>query len=421
MWTPQQTEHFQQLLDHFGYPKNWLGTQLKKYPFLFDQPPVLSRPPRKPAALESNPDLLNTTYTIDELSTTDLDDAFTVLEVSESRFRWVLHITDVASQVPATDPKMPAIIEQTASVYFPECPLELLPHELSNEALSLQAAPQKLVLSYEFVWTPETGPQLTDLRVECIQIDHNLSYQQANRLLRKEGGPGWRRLEQWIADHIPKQSPPRAFWKVSGNPQTEVQIQQVNRESPAHRLVEYFAVQANHRVSEWVSQQGIPGIFRSQRPRVQNPEKQESFFSTTPTPHPRMEVDVYGYHTSPLRRTVDLIQQQQLRAALTATPLPYSEDDIIPHLELFNRREQQYRQLENTLRQYWKFHYLLQNQGHLFQVKAYPSHKRGKLQFYFPEIGFRYLVRASGNPDDLPQQIQILDGDWEQETLYWGE
>src|SRR5699024_8259760 len=104
----------------------------------------------------------------------------------------------------------------------------------------------------------------------------------------------------------------------------------------------------------------IPGIYRSQQ---FGRAKQ----TTHAVPHQSMGVPQYAWMTSPLRRYVDLLNQQQLICAIehgVSAPLvaPYKpkDMDLLVVMTSFDTLIQQWRNFQDTVERFWALRWLQQ-------------------------------------------------------------
>jgi exoribonuclease-2 len=102
-----------------------------------------------------------------------------------------------------------------------------------------------------------------------------------------------------------------------------------------------------------------------------------SAYSAAPSPHAGLGLALYARATSPLRRYVDLVIHQQLRAYLRDEK-PLSAQAIIERIGAAEAVEDSVRQTERLCREHWTLVYLLQHpewRGEGILVDTY--HDRG--------------------------------------------
>jgi exoribonuclease-2 len=83
---------------------------------------------------------------------------------------------------------------------------------------------------------------------------------------------------------------------------------------------------------------------------------------TVPAPHEGIGVPHYTWCTSPLRRYVDLVNQQQLIAAARGEPPPYpaNDADLFGIVSSFDAVYAQYAEFQERLERYWCLRWLKQ-------------------------------------------------------------
>jgi exoribonuclease-2 len=83
---------------------------------------------------------------------------------------------------------------------------------------------------------------------------------------------------------------------------------------------------------------------------------------TVPAPHESMGVPHYAWCTSPLRRYVDLVNQQQLIAAVRggAPPYPVGDAELYGIVSAFDAAYASYAEFQERLERYWCLRWLRQ-------------------------------------------------------------
>jgi len=84
--------------------------------------------------------------------------------------------------------------------------------------------------------------------------------------------------------------------------------------------------------------------------------------STTAAPHEGIGVAYYSWCTSPLRRYVDLVNQQQLIAAVRGDPAPYAPNDadLFGIVSAFEAAYATYAEFQERLERFWCLRWLQQ-------------------------------------------------------------
>ena len=115
----------------------------------------------------------------------------------------------------------------------------------------------------------------------------------------------------------------------------------------------------------------MPGIYRTQSSyrivKEQEDENQQlpenirvepARLTTVVGTHAGLGCDAYMHVTSPIRRFVDLITQQQLKKLIKKEEPVFTSEDMMRWSEGITLRQRKYNRAEKIILQYWKFRYL---------------------------------------------------------------
>jgi exoribonuclease-2 len=145
-----------------------------------------------------------------------------------------------------------------------------------------------------------------------------------------------------------------------------VTIRPRRRGAPLDLIVAELMILANSHWAGWLAELKRAGIYRSQTlQRVGGrwlPGRVR--MSTVPAPHESLGVSQYSWCTSPLRRYVDLVNQQQLIAAARGAAAPYlpNDADLYGIVSSFDAAYALYGEFQERLERYWCLRWL-QQQG----------------------------------------------------------
>jgi exoribonuclease-2 len=129
---------------------------------------------------------------------------------------------------------------------------------------------------------------------------------------------------------------------------------------------------------------------------------QRSQLSTVPAPHGGLGLDRYSQVTSPLRRYLDLVMHQQLRAYLQGLPL-LDEQHILERVGAAESMAGSVRQAERLSYKHWTLVYLLQQpdwQGRGVIVEK----QRSREVVLIPELD---LITYMHLREDLPLNTEL--------------
>ncbi len=218
------------------------------------------------------------TLTIDAPVTLDLDDALSVLPVqSDGSIRVLISIADVDAFVqPGSELDREARARGT-SVYLPDRVIPMFPRELSEDGASLLPGAERAALTVELRIDPEGRIRAVDIQETVIRSNARVSYEAAAAFLddgvEEEVPAEVRATLRWLRAAAGRLSAVRAGRgglafvreeaRLTFDPGTrEPSSIEATVETSAHRLVERLMVAANEAVAGWLSERGLPALYR---------------------------------------------------------------------------------------------------------------------------------------------------------------
>jgi ribonuclease R len=218
------------------------------------------------------------TVTIDAATTTDIDDALSVIPPgADGALRVLVSIADVDAFVPEG-----SVLDQEArlrgtSVYLAGRVLPMLPEVLSSDAASLHPGRERPALTAELRLDPEGRVTAVDIYPSLIRSHARLTYDAVAELFHagasSEVPEAVVSTLRWLRTAAARLSAVRAARGgvdlgrdeayVSFDPATrEPTAIEPRGENEAHRLVERLMVAANEGVAAWLHDRGLPGVYR---------------------------------------------------------------------------------------------------------------------------------------------------------------
>ncbi len=294
-------------------------------------------------------------FSIDDATTTEIDDAFSVSFPENGNLRIGIHIAAPALGIPAGSCIDLYALKMLSTIYIPGRKFTMLPGEgidaftLSENAICPVASLYiEVNANFEVVSTRNALERIeivSNLRHETMESDKRFEREMgilldfANKLESARGKTG--NLNQ-----------------VDYNFHVEndrIAISERKRGSPLDKVVSELMIYANTEWARQLSEKGFPAIYRSQN----NGKVRQDI---KPAPHQGLGVSQYAWTTSPLRRYVDLVNQRQLVAMIRDTAPAYEtgSDEIPVIMRDFDQAYEIYNGFQRTMERYWCLRWLLQ-------------------------------------------------------------
>ena len=144
-----------------------------------------------------------------------------------------------------------------------------------------------------------------------------------------------------------------------------VSISTRQRGAPLDLIVAEAMILANSTWGQWLAEHGVPGIYRSQASMAPGVKVR---MGTKALPHAGLGVPAYAWSTSPLRRYTDLVNQWQIiacvrhgRTAALAAPFKPKDADLFSVISSFDSAYSAYNGYQAGIERYWTLKYLQQN------------------------------------------------------------
>lgn len=351
-------------------------------------------------------------FSIDDDSTTEVDDALSVQNLPDGGRRIGIHIAAPALAVQAGDAMEKIIFQRQSTAYFPGGKITMLPDEWVA-AFSLDEGKTQPAVSIYFDVDAEWRVGRPECKIERVAIADNLRIQTIephfNRETGLEGGNAFPHHDDlaWfyrLAVELQKQ---RGKYEPDRLPQYDygiellsdgqVQISRRERGSPIDTLVSEMMILANSTWAEMLHDNGLPGLFRVQ------PALGKVRMSTKSEPHIGMGVQHYGWFTSPLRRAADYVNQKQLISLIDpAAEARFKNGDpgLFAEVGNFESAYTAYQDFQRDLESYWSLVWLEQQNAVETQAQI--------LKEDLVRIdGLPLVVRATGIPPELPPRTTV--------------
>ena len=355
-----------------------------------------------------------TAFSIDDESTTEVDDALSLTDLGNGTKRVGIHIAAPSLAIKPGDKMEKNIMERLSTVYFPGGKITMLP-ENWIAAFSLDAGAYRPAVSIYFDVDSEFNVGEPTCKIEAVNIAENLRIQTIEPHFNAETGLD-EAGEMMFAHHQDliwfhqfavalqkargKYEPDRApqyDYSIELDEEGKVSVVRRERGSPIDMLVSEMMILANSTWAQMLHDNDLPGLFR-----VQPAGKVR--MSTKSEPHIGMGVQHYGWFTSPLRRAADYINQKQLLSLIddTAEPLfQQSDAELFAALRDFDTAYAAYADFQRQMEAYWSLVYL-QQQGTSELTATILKEDLVRIE------GLPLVTRATGIPFDALPKSQVL-------------
>jgi exoribonuclease-2 len=357
-------------------------------------------------------------FAIDDEDTDTPDDAISLEETIQGWRLWV-HVADVAALVPPDSPMDLEARGRGESLHLPEGTIHLLPREVTVQlGLGMQAITPALSFGIDLEETGRvTGFIVVPSRVRVTR----LTYEAAEQIIDSDP---FRGLERLMRAH-------RARRRANGAvmidfPEVKMGIEngrvKIRPVAPlrSRAIVEEAMILTGAEAARFAAENDLHLAFSQQDPPDEPlgiPETRAQMFATrrllkrsryktTPGPHSGLGVPAYTQVTSPLRRYLDLVGHQQLRAFLSGAPR-LDEGALLERIGSTEAVVGSVRLGEALSEKHWTLVYLLQHpdwrgEGILVDSRGQYGGRGASGTVLIPSLALEARVHLSG---DVP-----LDG-----------
>lgn len=406
--------------------------------FLFDFfPKGTNFPPLQAPPVADNLPLADVqAFSIDDSSTTEIDDALSLQGLGTGAVTLGIHIAAPGLAIAPNSVLDQLARERLSTVYMPGHKITMLPDAVVQH-YTLQAGRACPALSLYVMFDEATlAVTGTQSKLEQVPIAVNLRHDQLDALVTAEwlehpaleaanndqgdlnrlpGAQVQLAFLYRLANHLKAQrelvrGKPENFnrpdynfkllGKVADEPagDEEVEITTRQRGAPLDLIVAEAMILANSTWGNWMAELGVPGIYRSQASLAPGVKVR---MGTKALPHAGIGVKSYAWSSSPLRRYTDLVNQWQILAcvrhgatAALAAPFKPKDAELFSIISAFDAAYTAYNSYQGSMERFWTLKYVQQN--------AITELTAGVVKDGLAEV----IVRAH----DLPLVLPVLGG-----------
>ncbi|HEY8607293.1 MAG TPA: RNB domain-containing ribonuclease [Noviherbaspirillum sp.] len=335
-------------------------------------------------------------FSIDDVTTTEIDDALSVTPLADGRVRIGIHIAAPGIGIRRGDTLDAIARQRLSTVYMPGDKITMLPDTLVD-AFTLAEGRSCPALSLYATLDTATWTVLgTETRAELVPIAANLRHNDLDHLVTEENlaaGAGdyphktdiavlWQWAQALEQARMEKRAAfglkPEQTNRVDFNFYVEddvVSIVRRKRGAPLDKIVAELMIFANSTWGKLMHDSGVPGIYRAQGGGGSGGgwgARMQVRMLTHAAPHQGLGVDQYAWSTSPLRRYTDLVNQWQILAcaehgvtAPLAAPFKPKDADLFAIVSAFDAAYAAYADFQSGMERYWCLRWLSQENARM--------------------------------------------------------
>jgi len=308
-------------------------------------------------------------FSIDDSTTTEIDDAFSVTPVPGGGWRIGIHIAAPAVGIAPASPLDQEAATRLSTVYMPGDKITMLP-EPAIAHYSLAEGRACPALSLYLDVASDLSVHGSHTALEQVPIVANLRHTVLEAEFNEES------LTAELPD-FPFARELKLLWELAtileagrGRPEQvrtlhmdynfyvdedHVRIMERRRGSPVDKLVSEMMILVNSEWGRGLAEAGVAAIYR-----VQSNGKVR--MSTVPAAHQGLGVAQYAWASSPLRRYVDLVNQRQLIAWYRGEQAPYTAggEQLLAAMRDFEIAADIYAEFQRNMERYWCLRWMQQ-------------------------------------------------------------
>lgn len=361
---------------------------------------LAAAPPPDPDAATRRDLTHHRVYTIDDISTTEIDDGLSLERLPDGRTRVWVHIADPTRWVAPDSPLDAEARQRTKSLYLPTAMVPMFPKALAEGPFSLREGVACCALSVGVVVGADGCISVEDITVapSTVVPTQRLTYHLADEMLAEcseEEEPDLHALleiarmrrERRLASGATEIDMPECNVEVeradTDEPEVSITVED-QWASPSRQMVAEMMILAGEVAGLLGGALGLPLPYRGQAdPVLPTPEELDALppgpcravalrmrmtrsltQADAPLRHAGLGLDAYVQVTSPIRRYGDLLAHWQLKAVLRGAEPPLGAPALGALCDAVGEAGQRVGRLERDVTNYWVAEYFRQASVH---------------------------------------------------------
>ena len=400
-------------------------------------------------AIPAKPQLVSAdvqAFSIDDVTTTEIDDAFSVRDLGDGKIRVGIHIAAPGMGISPGDAIDKLARERMSTVYMPGDKITMLPDELVSEFTLAEGDVRPALSLYATIDTADWSVIATETVAEAVPVAANLRHNDLDEIVTEEnlaaglGEYPHKKEIQWLwqwaqtleRGRMQKRESfglrPEQNNRVDFNFYVDDEIVTINRRkrgAPLDKIVAELMIYANSSWGLLLHEHGVPGIYRTQGSGNGWAARMQVRMLTHAAPHQGLGVDQYAWSTSPLRRYTDLVNQWQILACLKhgvtaplVAPFKARDADLFAIVSAFDAAYATYADFQNIMEHYWCLRWLSQHEARKVQAVQIKDDllKLVDIPLILPIVGVKHprgtqltIELISWDEVDLSVQARLLE------------
>ncbi len=333
-------------------------------------------------------------YTIDDISTTEIDDGLSIETLADGKKRIWIHIADPTRWLDPESPLDKDARKRGTSVYLPTGVIPMFPIELAAGPMSLIENKVCHAISFA-VDLDEVGAVANyEIVASLVKPNYRLTYEDVEEMLQLGVEDDLDRLADFARL--------RKKWRLDQGaieihlPDTSVKVDSKNgdrltlelmEDTFSRQLVAEMMILAGEVAAKFAQTNNIPIPYRYQEQPELPPLDTLMQLPSGPvrefaicrcmtkgslglyaSRHAGLGLDAYAQVTSPIRRYSDLLAHWQIKAFLRGEPLPFTAERLTEILQAIDPAIWDANQVERQSVKYWSLEYLRRNKDVVWEA-----------------------------------------------------